>query len=513
MLGAETGGVNRRRGLVGSARMSDRPRTSLAGEQIPSPVRAALVRGRRLLFEGDDASRGPAGRLGLFVLRLLWLVVRSFFRDRLQIRASSLSFSTLLAIVPALALAFALARATGLYAEFRAETIDPFLAEVLPTGGESSSPGVAALRGTLDGVLLLVEETDLAGLGVAGVLVLVLALLRVVRGIEEAFRHVFVQRGVSKALHLRVRAFLVTMVVTPLGLLYSVTTASLTHGTRTMAFLSEWLPFAPLRALLIFLLPPLVTTLAIYTLYVELPQGHVRRRSALFGAVFAAIGWYGLQLLHVQLQVGLARWNAIYSGFGAFPVLLASIQASWVTVLVGAQLAAAHESAPSLHLLSRGAPSGHRAKQHLAMRAVAELGRAGEALGARALAEKLSADLRVLTEVLEALEAHRLLARLAGPGGPRWALTEDARSARAGDVLDALEAAPTGELPWEDADPHVERILRARKAAADTSGANLTIAELAALGESASVRASEPHPPAPPADAPSALGRAGPDAD
>lgn len=475
--------------------MSEPLRTSLVGEQIPRPVRALLVRARRLLFEVDDEALSPPARLGYFVLRLVWLVVRSFFRDRLQIRASSLSFSTLLAIVPGLALAFAVARATGLYAAFRAETIDPFLDEVLPASGGASEPsaGVVALRGTLEGILHLVEETDLSGLGVLGVLVLVLALLRVVRGIEEAFRHVFVQRGPTKPLHLRVRAFVITMLVTPLGLLYAVTTASLTHGTRTMTFLSEWLPYAPIRGVLLFLLPPLVTTLAIYTLYVELPQGAISRRSALFGAVLAAIAWYGLQLLHVQLQVGLARWNAIYSGFGAFPVLLASVQASWVVVLIGAQLAAARENAPSLHLLSRGAPQGHRARQRIAIRAVAELVRAPEPVTARALARTLAVDLGTLCDVLDALEAHRLAAKVAARGGPRWALTDDARGARTGDVLDALDAAPPGELPWEDPDPHVERLLRGRKEAADTSGHNLTIAELGGLGRDASATAVATH--------------------
>lgn len=454
-------------------------RSSLAPEQIPAPIRMVLVRLRDRLFEVDDGALPPLSRALFFVLRLLWLVVRSFFRDRLQIRAASLSFSTVLAIVPALALVFALARASGLYAELRAETIDPFLDEMLAPSGAERSPGVVALRSTADGVLLLVDETNLSGLGIAGVVVLVLALLRVVRGVEEAFRHVFSHRGPMKPLHLRIRAFAIALIVTPMGLLYSVTTASLAHGTRTMGFLREWVPYPPLQGLILFFLPPVVTTLALYVLYVELPQGAIRRRAALFGAVLAALAWYGLQLAHVRLQLGLAHWNAIYSGFGAFPVLLASIQASWVIVLIGAQLAAARDNAPSLRLLSRGAPPDHRSRQSLAIRVVTALAKAGGPMAARELAMTLTTDLRPMTEILDALESHDLVARIATKDGPRWAMKADADTVRAGDVLDAIEGTPPGELPWDDQDPAVRAMLLGRREAANTSGHNLTIAQLA----------------------------------
>ena len=75
--------------------------------------------------------------------------------------------------------------------------------------------------------------------------------------------------------------------------------------------------------------------------------------------------------------------------------------------------------------------------------------------------------------------------------GAQWALADGAGAFRAGDVLDALEAAPPDELPWDDADPHIDGLLRGRKEAADTSGHNLTIAELAGLGR-AGARAGKP---------------------
>lgn len=326
--------------------MSSRGEPSPAPEATTAP---SLARLRARLAEPDEGAGRPA-RLGRFLGRLVWVAARAFFRDRVQLRASALSFSTLLAVVPSLALAFALARGTGLYATFRAGTIDPFLDETLGRGGE----GVQTLRTWADGVLALVEATDLSGLGVGGFAVLALALVRVLLGVEEAFRQIFAVKGARRTLGGRLSALGAVAVLSPLGLLYATASASLHQGTWLSARLAAWVPLGPLRELLLVALPPLVVLLALHVVYRALPEVPVPRRSALFGAAWAAALWYGTQLAHVRLQLGLARWNALYSGFGAFPVLLASIQLSWVAVLIGAQLAAAHRQDPSLRGPLRG---------------------------------------------------------------------------------------------------------------------------------------------------------------
>lgn len=472
--------------------MTSSARSSLAGEPIPRPVRSLLVRVRDRVFEVDDAVHSKPQQAAFYAIRLIWLTVRAFFRDRIQIRAASLAFSSLLAIVPALAVLFSIARATGLFTEVREGTIDPFLDEMLGTHG--GSEGVETLRTWAHAVLLLVERTDLSGLSVLGVVVLSLALLRLLFGVEEAFRHVFELRGPRRILWLRLRAFAMVGLVTPLGFLYAAATASLTHGTWLTELFEAWVPFAALRGALIFVLPPLTVALVLYVLYRELPETRVSRRSALFGAVWAAVFWYGVQLLHVRSQIGLARWNAIYSGFGAFPVLLASIQISWVIVLIGAQLVAAHQHSPSLKVLARGAPRDHAALQAAAMRIVLALTRADGPMEPAKVATVSDADLPTVRTVLEALAAHGIVTAIerarvsaradeslpASLGEARaYVLAGDPRSIRSSDVLDALErSAGSAELPWHDADPHIRAVLLARRAAAASSTDNLTLDEL-----------------------------------
>lgn len=448
-------------------------RNSIAAEPIRRPARSALWRTRDWLFEIDERTLARPARLALIGARVTWLALRGLFRDRLHLRAASLSFHTVLAIVPALALVFALSKATGLYHWFVDATLRPFLDETLGAPGQAVSEGVAGLRQIADSILRLVENTSLTGLGLVGLLVLIIALVRVVRGAEEAFGTIFEARGPTRRLDRRVRAFVVTLAVTPLGLVYAVTAASAAH------WLEDVIAITFLRDVLVFVLPPLFASLALLVMYLELPDAEVHVRSAFFGALLAGLGWYGLQLLHVRFQVGLARWNAIYSGFGAFPVLLANIQASWLVVLVGAQITAAIQHAPTLRALARGPRRDHADLQRLAMHVAVHLAETDHPESAHEVATAVEGDVPSARAVLDGLTQHRLVQAMHVRGRKLYALAIDPAALRAFDVIHAIERS-SGRfvLPDEEHD-HVGQLLSARRHASDTSAHNVTIGELA----------------------------------
>ena len=454
-------------------------RSSITGEPIPPAIAMLLARARHTLFETDETKLSPPRRWLLITARFLWLVARAFFRDRVQMRAASLSFTTLLAVVPALALLFAVAQATGYFAVLRDETIMPFVEQTFGADDGHDTPGVALLRSAILGIVALVQGTSITGLGVTGTVVLLLAIWRVVAGVDEAFQHVFENRGPQRSGLQRVRAFLVVAVVTPIGLVYAVTSASLAHGAPA-AFLAAWIPIPWLRDLVFSVLPPIVVSSTLLLLYLELPDTEVRFQSALIGAIVAGLAWYGMQLAHVHFQVGLARWNAIYSGFGAFPILLASVQISWLIVIVGAQLVALHQHSPTLRVLAAGARRDFATLSALGMEVALHLAGRQEPIDARGLAIELRADLVTLGDVLEALEARGIVSSLVTPKGKRYALALDASALRTSDVLDAIGRGPMADLPWRDASPAVRKALEAHRRASDTSEHNVTLAELSA---------------------------------
>ncbi len=450
-------------------------RNSIASEPIRKPIRSVLWRVRDRLFETDERTLSGPQRVGLVALRLLWLGVRGLFRDRLHLRAAALSFNSLLAVVPAVALAFAVGKAVGLYAWVRHETIEPFLDETFGVIGAAPSPGVAALRETLESLLSLVEETSMTGLGISGLVVLVIAILRVVRGVEEAFGHIFEQRGAPRPPLRRVRAFAITVLITPLGLVYAVLAASASHGAIGH-WLELYVPLEGARDFLMLVLAPLIAMGAIFVMYIELPDAEVEWRPALIGAAVAAIWWFGVQVLHVRFQVGLARWNGIYSGFGAFPVLLASFQASWLVVLVGAQITAALSNAPSLRVLARGTRRDQAVLHAIGMEVALRLAEADEPETAHEIASVIDNDVPSVRGVLLALVRAGMCQSIVVRGRQHYALSIDPKALRAFDVIEAIDHGDA-ELPWA-ANELVRPLLDARRAAADASTENLSIADL-----------------------------------
>ncbi len=447
-------------------------------------MRRATLAISRALFELDESRLSPPRRALLVPARLAYLVVHAFFREHLQMRAAALAFVTLLAMVPAAAIAFWAADLVGATELLENETIVPFLNDVFGAADDPELPrGVRGLRSTLDSLVALVRDTDLTGLGIAGVVALLLAIARVLLGAEEAFEHIFGHRGPPRPLLVRARAFLIVALVTPLGLTYAVTGAALSHGHVLPELLAMVVPFEAARDLLIFVAPPIVVSITFYALYVELPDVEVERRSAWLGAILAGLAWYGVQLLHVRFQVSLGRWNAIYSGFGAFPVLMLSVHLSWVVVLLGAQVVAAHQNAPTLRQLARGGLRDHREAQALALRAMVSL-RTGEWQGTRALAAALDAGITDTREVLDRLAEHGLLTVRVDRRDRAYRLRADPTTLRAGAVLDALERdAREPALPWSDEDKAVLSTIASLSGAAEASTANLTIAELASEAE------------------------------
>ena len=449
--------------------------TVMAGRGQISRARLYLV---RTLWEVDEASLPRARRILLSVLRLVFVTVDSFFRERLQMRAAALAFFTVLSIVPLAALVFSVAKGLGYYDLLINETVRPFLDETFraPGGGEMST-GVSVLSGTLEQILDLVGSTDVFGLGVVGLVVLLLTIHRVVRGAEESFDAIWGFPG-RRGLLARAPVYLVVALFTPLALVLTSTLTAARQGQPAMALLSHWVRVPFLVSIIAFVLPPLVAWLAMLPLYVLLPSARVRRRSAMLGAVVAGLGWYGLQVLHVAFQIGVARQNALYSGFGAFPIFLLWLHFSWVMILLGAQVAAAHQNAPTLRQLARRSLGDHISRQQVALRALVALSLASEGIRLRSLARELGVAVEPMREVLDVMAEHGYLSRGHGPYDPRYAVASDPDSLRVATVLGALGrgSAADSSAPWDE-DP-LHDVLSALQSAAESSEANRTIGEL-----------------------------------
>ena len=433
-----------------------------------------------MLWEVDEDRLPRAARVLLTLVRLAFVTTDSFFRERLQVRAAALAFFTVLSIVPAAALTFSVAKGLGLYDALVEDTVRPFLADAL---GAETTPhiprGVVVLRGTLDSILDLVADTDVFGLGLIGLIVLLATIVRVVRMAEESFDAIWGFPG-SRKLVKRAPGYLVVPAFTPAALAFASSLTAARHGQGAMDWIASLLPAAWMVDVIAFVLPPTLVCLAMLPVYLLLPSARVELRSAAIGALVAGLGWYSFQVAHVAFQVGVARNNALYSGFGAFPIFLLWLHLSWVWVLLGAQIAAAHQNAPTLRQLARSRLDDHASRQAVALRAMVALAEHEEGGRLRELAREIGVAVEPLREVLDALSEHDLLVRTKGNYDPLYAPSDDLDSMRVASVLDALgRVAPDeSDSPWARAEEPLTRVLEGLQSAVEDSAHNHTIGEL-----------------------------------
>jgi membrane protein len=453
----------------------------------PGIFRRAREFGYRALWEVDERALPQPRRAIVSVARLAFVTIEAFFRERLQIRAAALAFFTLLSIVPSAALIFSIAKAVGAYDAIVNRTVRPFIADTFEAPpGEQVPPAIEAMRSTVENVLDLVAGTDVFGLGVLGFAFLLLTIGRLVRGAEEAFDTIWASPA-KRRLALRVPAYVAAAIFTPTALTF----ASTLTAARHTELLTRLIPIPYLQTFVGFVAPPVLVCIGILPLYIALPSARVRNRSALIGAIIGGLGWYALQVLHVRFQIGVARTNALYSGFGALPLFLVWLHLSWVWILLGAQVAAAHQNAPTLKQLARASLDDHLEQQAVALRAMIELAHEKDGVRLRDLARELGVAVEPLRVVLDALAGHGLIASRDGPYDPIYSAAVDPDSVRVAAVLEALRRrASYAEMPWDDDDRSLDEVLKGLRAAVETSDHNRTIGELRRASKKG--RASDP---------------------
>lgn len=262
------------------------------------------------------------------VVRFLEHVITSFIEDRCLLRASALTYSSLLSLVPLLALMFAILKGLGVQ-----RRLEPYLLEKFALGSEE----------VVSRIVEYIDRTNVGTLGVAGVVTLVVTAIVVLKNMERSFNWIWkVHKGRS---WLRTSSdYLSILVIAPLCLLVAL---SLTTYVSSLAFIKRMETIWILGGFYRFALrmsPFVILWIALTFCYVFMPNTRVRFSSALLGGVIGGTLWQFAQWGYVRYQFGVAKYNAIYGALSQLPILLIWIYVSWVIVLFGAEIAFAHQN-------------------------------------------------------------------------------------------------------------------------------------------------------------------------
>ena len=393
-----------------------------------------------------DAQGAVQGWLGARIARTLerllhrlrhwpWLdtarTLRQRFRDdQLSLTASSLTFTTLIALVPLLTVMLAVFSAFPMFAVFQDALEKLFLQSLVPEN--IARPVIKAL-------------TQFAGkaraIGAAGLVLLVVTALALMLTIDRTLNRIWrVRRPRPLAQRVLVYWAMLTLGPLALGLSLSVTSYALSASRGLVAALPGGIGFA------LGIVQFALLAAAMAGLFRFVPNAPVRWSHAWAGGLFVAIGFEGAkEALGWYLQA-VPTYSVIYGAFATLPIFLLWLYLGWVIVLLGAVVAA---YAPSLgmHVARQPATPGHLFELALAM--LGELHRARRAgeggLTLTALAARLHTDPLQVDAALESLAAIDWVARLEeeGPDGePRHALLCDPDAVPAKALIDGLLLAP-----------------------------------------------------------------------
>lgn len=266
-------------------------------------------------------------------IRIFVLAIRGFKQDALHLRASALTYYSLLAIVPVVAMGFGIAKGFGLEAFMEDQLREIF------TGREEVFEWIMGFAYSM------LETTQGGVVAGVGLVILLYTIIIVMVYVEDSFNDIW-QIKHSRPFSRKVSDYFAMMFVAPLFLMLSSTaTVFLTTQVSNIMGALAFLEFLSPAVMFLINFTPYVLIWIVFTLlYMVMPNTNVRPGSALIGAIIAGSIFILSQWAYIYFQVGVSRYNAIYGSFAALPLLLLWIRISWLIVLFGAEISFANQN-------------------------------------------------------------------------------------------------------------------------------------------------------------------------
>ena len=245
----------------------------------------------------------------------------SRFWGDILVHAASLSFKSILSLVPTLALIFSVAKGFGLQ-----KTLEPLILNNIVVGGESND--------LVPQILEYVSNTNVKALGTIGLLFIVWTSISMVSQVEGSLNSIW---SITKprSIYRKFTDYLSILTIGPLLLAVTLSIPPLISSHFITQKLMAYGLFAGAFKALIIIIPWFTSILVLTLLYLFMPNTKVRFSSALIAGTIAGILWQCNQYVFIKFQIGVANYNAIYGTFASFPILLLWLNVGWIIILGG----------------------------------------------------------------------------------------------------------------------------------------------------------------------------------
>ncbi len=265
--------------------------------------------------------------------RIVLLTIRGFLEDNCQLRASALTFFSLLSVGPVVALVFGIAKGFGMEKLVESQIVDK-----IPAQEEIR-------RQVIQYAHALLENTKGEVIAGIGIILLIWSVLKVLNHIELSFNDIWHIKN-TRSWKRKITNYLAFIVITPI-LLMMYTSIPVFISSQIMEIAQKTTVFqtvSPLFLELLSLSPYVLMWILFTIIYILIPNTRVNFMSGLLGGIIAGTIFMLVQLAYIQFQVGVARYNPIYGSIAAIPLLLIWLNLGWIILLIGAEYSFAHQN-------------------------------------------------------------------------------------------------------------------------------------------------------------------------
>jgi len=401
-------------------------------------------------------------------LQIVVMVGRDLMAGMITLHAMSLVYTTLLSMVPLLAVSISVLKGFGVH-----DQLEPALVNLLAPLGEQSAEISARIIG-------FVENMQIGVLGALGLVMLIYTAISLIQKIESAFNHTWRLQS-SRSLMQRFSDYLSVIMVGPV-LVFSAVGITASLGSNQMVEMLHSLPFmSDLLYLFSKLLPFLLVIVAFTFIYMLVPNTRVRIRSAFYGAVIAGLLWQTSGILFTSFISGSGKYTAIYSGFAVLLVFMIWLYLSWVILLVGASISFYHQNPDQLKWKRSNSHLSARLRDQMALQAMVNIARAFDRQSElvpnlRNLAAYQQVPAPVLARMLDALQQDGLVIQSAD-NPPSYLPGAALQRIGLGDILrSARNAEDEGQSDNLRSDAGVSRLLQSLEQQLETQLGDETLA-------------------------------------
>lgn len=353
-----------------------------------------------LVWSDKFEKLGTVGRIFAAVLRYLYGMLRDIFSNQLTFRAMSLVYTTLLSIVPLIAISFAMAKGLGMVDNLRKLLLDS-LDQIGPRGEE------IAIQ-----ILSMVEKINGKAIGAFGVVFFLWTAISMIQKVEASFNYVWYvskPRGLAR----RFTEYLVVLLLGPVIMATAFSMIASLSSNSVVTYLEQLPGFAQLF-LLIGKSLPYVMIIAMFTfLYLFMPNTRVKFTSALVGGIAGGVMWATVSVIFTAFVATSFRTFAVYASFGVGIIALIWLYLNWLVLLLGAQLAFYHQNPMYLRIGRQEPRLSNGMLERLALNVMTLVGQAfrvsGKDLTLRDIGAGLAIPTIALAPVVGALEEEGLL--------------------------------------------------------------------------------------------------------